>query len=311
MIPLGRVPRVMEGELGAFSAAHPLAVSAGVAALLDRGSVADAAVAAQAVLCVVMPEACGLSGDLIARVGESSGRVTAMNATGRSARATPSGESVSDGGASVTVRGLVDCWGQLSSQWGRLPLTTTFARARSLARLGCRILASTADASSAQRLRFIRRGAADCPIAMVPHGQHLVQSELANLLDGIGARKARWFYEGDPAAAVVRAVQRNGGFLELADLAAHDTPILDFAAGTFQWSASRGSAAAGRWRSQDGAVLIEAGHPSTRSLARRGHEVIQYRSGDAVFGAVVAPGVSVGVPYAGSDWRRQVWSAVT
>jgi gamma-glutamyltranspeptidase / glutathione hydrolase len=227
MIALGRVRPILEGELGAVSAAHPLAVSAGVAALLDGGSAADAAIAAQAVLCVLMPEACGLGGDLLALVGEPSGRVTAVNATGRSAMATPPEESVSDGGASVTVPGLVDGWGQLSSRWGRLPLTTTLARARALARHGARVLASTADASSAQRLRLIRGGAADWPIVVTSHGQHLVQPELADLLDGIAADGARWFYEGDPAVAVVRAVQRNGGFLELADLAAHDTPILD------------------------------------------------------------------------------------
>lgn len=488
MIPLERVRPILEGELGAVSAAHPLAVSAGIAALMEGGTAVDAAIAAQAVLCVIMPEACGLGGDLLALVGEKDGQVTAVNGTGCTAATTPPGAQVSDGGASVTVPGLVDGWGKLSSRWGRLPLTATLRRARTLARFGSRVLDPTVDAANAQRLRLLQGGAADWPIIGASRGQHVPQPELADLLDGIGIHGVRWFYEGNPAAAVVRAVQLNGGYLELSDFADHDTPVLsplwvpfagaqvavqppitqgillvmalawldrqnispdpylldhlnieiteavfahrhraglgtellgevleidhsrarhlggprsylhtagvatadsngmvvsslvsvfdDFGSATYVPELgitlnNRGggfttspnevgagkrpvhtlapsilvdgdrmvalatpgadgqiqtllqvlvahrllgldlatSVAAPRWRSQDGAVLIENAHPSVNFLAERGHRLVQHKTGDPMFGAVVVAGVSAGIPYAGSDWRRQVWSA--
>ena len=50
---------------------------------------ADAAIAAQAVLCVIMPDACGLGGDLLALVRRPGEGLLAINGTG----ATPAGSA--------------------------------------------------------------------------------------------------------------------------------------------------------------------------------------------------------------------------
>lgn len=65
-----------------------------------------------------------------------------------------------------------------------------------------------------------------------------------------------------------------------------------------------------RWRSEDGRLLVESGHPSRDDLAVRGHEVVDTPSGDMRFGAVTAAGVQDGAPWALPDWRRTTWAGV-
>ena len=59
-----------------------------------------------------------------------------------------------------------------------------------------------------------------------------------------------------------------------------------------------------RWRSQDGDLLIEEGHPRADALAERGHHIVARTPGADVFGAVVAAGTDPH-PYAVADWRRE------
>jgi gamma-glutamyltranspeptidase/glutathione hydrolase len=67
---------------------------------------------------------------------------------------------------------------------------------------------------------------------------------------------------------------------------------------------------ASRWRSEDGKLLVEAGHPAHDDLASRGHEVVELPAGDVRFGAVTAAGVQDGAPWALPDWRRITWAGV-
>src|SRR5688572_21230812 len=98
----------LAGSLGAVSAAHPLAVSAAVNVLADGGNAVDAVIAAQAVLCVVSPDACGLGGDAFYLVATPEGKDIAVNGAGAAAMRQEA--AAVDGGASVTVPGLVDAW---------------------------------------------------------------------------------------------------------------------------------------------------------------------------------------------------------
>jgi gamma-glutamyltranspeptidase / glutathione hydrolase len=60
-----------------------------------------------------------------------------------------------------------------------------------------------------------------------------------------------------------------------------------------------------RWRSEDGALLIEQSHAAIASLAALGHRVTPIADGDVRFGAVVCAGWIDGQPVAGADWRRE------
>jgi gamma-glutamyltranspeptidase/glutathione hydrolase len=103
-----RVRPVLKGRAGGVSAAHPLAVAAGQEMLFTGGGAVDALIAAQAVLCVVSPDACGLGGDVLALIHSPTSGTTAVNGAGAAPMALT--EAAADGASSVTVPGIVDGW---------------------------------------------------------------------------------------------------------------------------------------------------------------------------------------------------------
>jgi gamma-glutamyltranspeptidase / glutathione hydrolase len=212
---------VLRGRLGAVAAAHPLAVAAGQEMLIAGGTAADAVIAAQAVLCVVMPDACGLGGDMLALVHVPGCAPVAINGTG----ASPSSlEQVSDDGPhSITVPGIVDAWCELSEREGRLPLARTLEPAIRLASSGMRVSQTLARALAAQRARLQRGGSQEWVLFDQPAGALCKQPQLAAMLQRIGDEGRSAFYSGPGAHAIARAVQALGGTLSAADLATHET----------------------------------------------------------------------------------------
>jgi gamma-glutamyltranspeptidase/glutathione hydrolase len=65
-----------------------------------------------------------------------------------------------------------------------------------------------------------------------------------------------------------------------------------------------------RWRSEDGKLLVEQGHPAAATLAALGHDVVEMPFGDIKAGGVVCAGLVDGAPVAVSDFRRENWSGV-
>lgn len=218
-----RIRPALRGTRAAVSAAHPLASSAALEVLAEGGNAADAAIAAQAVIAVVMPEAAGLGGDGFFLVRAPDGSVTAVNAAG----AAPAGLEgpIGDDGSSVTVPGLVMGWSNVARLFGTLPLARTLAPARRLAASGVPVRAETARAVAVQKARLLRGGAESWPFFEAATGARLCQPALAATLHGIGVHGAEWFYRGPLAEAMAAAVQTRGGALAVRDLAAHDSVI--------------------------------------------------------------------------------------
>jgi len=211
------------GRRGAVASAHPLATAAGQHMLAVGGNAADAIIAAQAVLCVIAPEACGLGGDMLALVLDGAGAYAAVTGTGSAPMAMTA--AASDGPNSVTVPGIVSAWENLASQWGRLSLTAALAPAIELAQNGFLLSASLHQAVRGQRGRLERGGAADWCIARAAVGERVRQPELGRLLMAIAQNGARAFYEGDAAKAIVSVLADQGGAMGLEDLSAHRTQI--------------------------------------------------------------------------------------
>lgn len=214
---------VLRGQLGAVSAAHPLAVAAGQEMLVAGGTAADAVIAAQAILCVVMPDACGLGGDMLALVHVPGQAAVAINGTGAAPMAL---ERVADDGPhSITVPGIVDAWCELSKREGRLPLARVLEPAIRLAKSGVRLSPKLASALKTQRARLERGGAQAWSLFDQVAHSRCIQPELAALLERVAREGRSSFYEGADAHAIVRAVGRLGGVLSEADFAQHATVV--------------------------------------------------------------------------------------
>ncbi len=208
-------------DVGAVSAAHPLAAQAAVDVLTSGGTAADAAIAAQAVVCVVMPHATGLGGDLLALVHRD-GAVQAINGTGRSPAVAPKNWA-SDGGGSVTVPGIVPGWIKLHSLHGRLGLAEVLASARKIAQEGYLIDDSLSAAVDAQRPRLMRYGGRSWNLLGLAKGDLWRQPALASFLEHISISGDQGYYVRNASALMAKAARAFGGSLQAADFRNHST----------------------------------------------------------------------------------------
>ena len=220
---------------GIVAAEHPLAAQAGAVVLARGGHAVDAAIAANAVMGVVSPNANGLGGDLFAIVYDSTtDTVHGLNASGWS----PAGASIDflaslgmnampqHGIHSVTVPGAVAGWTALHSRFGRVAFDTLLQPAIAhadegfpvseivaLEWRGCAsILASDAGAAAL----YLPKGRA--PEA----GQVFRNPDLACALRAVAREGRHGFYDGEIGARILEASAERGGRFSPADLAEFD-----------------------------------------------------------------------------------------
>ncbi len=218
------------------SAAHPLAVQAGVSVLQRGGSAVDAGIAVQMVLTLVEPQASGIGGGAFAlhwdgrRVQAWDGRETAPAAAdemlllGAGGRPLPYAEAAV-GGRAVGVPGVLHLLEQAHRQHGRLPWAELFAPAIALAEQGFAVsprlhalLGSDAALKREPRAAAYFYGAGGQPHAV---GHVLRNPALAELLRRIARQGGAAFYQGTAAQEMVARVQAGDGRLALADLSSY------------------------------------------------------------------------------------------
>ena len=218
----------------AVATSHPLAAGAGLEVLRSGGNAADAAVATAAALNVVEPTMTGIGGDCFALYLEASSRsVHAVNGSGRAPAALTLaelgrrgvGESLPRRSAlAVTVPGAAAAWSDTVSRHGRLPLADVLAPAIALAEDGAPVSPLVAHLW-AEGEPHLRQGphAAEMLLGGRPPraGEIWRNPTLARTLRAVAEGGAEAFYTGRIAEAVCAVVQRLGGVLEPADLAAH------------------------------------------------------------------------------------------
>ena len=225
---------VVMARNGAIATSQPLATAAGLKVLQSGGNAIDAAVTAAAVLSVVEPTMNGIGGDLFAIVYEGrSKHVHALNASGRA----PAAATVDEfkrrnlqriplrGELSVSVPGVVDGWNELLTKYGTYTLGQALAPAIRYARDGyavSEIISGQWKDVEPVLARDPKAAAIFLPDGKAPDpGDVFKNVALAASLEEIARGGRDAFYKGPIARAIDADMQRRGGLLRAADLAAH------------------------------------------------------------------------------------------
>jgi gamma-glutamyltranspeptidase/glutathione hydrolase len=196
----------------------------------DGGTAADAVIAANAVLGMVLPTTCGIGGDFFAIVHEPGwSQPQVLNASGRggsgldpaSMRQAGFTHMPPYGPESVSVPGCVDGWEALHSRHGRFDLGDVLKPAIELGSAGFEVSLELSE--DLKRLEPALSGQPSAA-ALYPHGappepaSRITRPDLASTLEAIAHSGRNAFYEGVVADAVVNATN---GVLSRSDLASN------------------------------------------------------------------------------------------
>jgi len=219
---------------GMVATPHDLATRAGLDALRDGGTAADAVIAANAMLTVVYPDQTAIGGDCFFLIYDAAtSELHGYNGSGRAPAAADPEQPVAAGYAqmptrgifSVTVPGTIDAWDQLSCCYGRLGLDRLLQPAIAAARDGFpaspafanRLAAATEVIASSTYLQSIYLANGALPGA----GDQIRVPALADSLELIAVEGRDAFYTGALAEASVDTSDRLGGWLTADDLSSH------------------------------------------------------------------------------------------
>lgn len=220
------------GREGMVASAHPLATLTGIELLKSGGTVADAAVAVNAVLNVTQPYCCGVGGDFFCLYYEAkTRRLHFLNGAGRSGSRASLPELKRRklrqvptlGPGAVSVPGCVRAWSMLLERFGTRPLGALLAPAIHYAEAGFPTTRLVSQAT-AERLKVIedpewRR--IYTPDGRVPvMGELLKQPDFARTLKALSQDGPDLFYRGRIAKAIATRLHAEG-FVTTDDLAAH------------------------------------------------------------------------------------------
>ena len=225
---------IVYGKSGAAATSHPLATQVALDVLKRGGTAVDAAIAANAMLCVCEPTGCGLGGDLFAIVWDAkSQRLHGLNASGRSPQTLTREWFVENGHATIpkygplplSVPGCVDGWFQLHDRFGKSPMRSLLRPAIRAAQEGVVVPQIIAEY---WRLGIdARKDQPGFREVFMPWGRGPNEGEvysntaLASTLRVIAAGGVDSFYRGAIADTCTSFVQKHGGFLTAKDFAAH------------------------------------------------------------------------------------------
>jgi len=236
--PLAAQLPSMRPDVGGIEAAvtsdHVLASAAGMEVLKRGGNAVDAAITMAGVLAVVRPHMNGVGGDnfMLIRLAKT-GEIVALNGSGRAgSKAMPAffrekglAAVPASGVLSVSVPGAVRAWADALQKYGTITLSQALQPAIRYAERGFPVSPRlNADITESKK-----KVAADPELARIflpngeapPIGSLLKQPELARTLRSIAASGPDFVYKGALAKQIAQFMEKEGGLITAADLAAH------------------------------------------------------------------------------------------
>jgi len=198
--------------------------------LREGGNAIDAAIAANAVLCVVYPHMTSIGGDLYALVWPAgAAEPVGLQGSGRSGEAATIAAMHERGFTSmpvrgattVTVPGTIQAWGRLLERYGTVGMGRVLGPAAAIAREGFVVGENLSRQLHADHVWLAQDPEARRVLPPLLPDMKLRQPELATTLELIGRNGFGGFYFGELGRTIAEAVQRRDGFLSSADMAAH------------------------------------------------------------------------------------------
>ncbi len=215
---------------GVIATPHHLATAVGAQVLRDGGNAIDAAIAADAVLCVVYPHMTSVGGDLMAIVWPAGAAApVGLIGAGRSGELATidavrsRGHDVMPerGALTVTVPGTVEAWGRLLERFGTLGLAPVMEPAAVIAQDGYVITAHLSEFLKSRAELLIQEPAAQELYPPMDAGMLLRNPDLGSVLRDIGRNGINGFYRGEIGTAITAAITRRDGLVTARDLAGH------------------------------------------------------------------------------------------
>ena len=213
---------------------HPLATEAGLNALKNGGNAVDAAIASALMLGVVDGNNSGIGGGCFILIRTADGHLIAIDGREMAPAAAHRDMYLKDGkpdtklsqiGAlAVGTPGALKAFEEAVSRFGNSDIKTLVKPAAKVARDGFEL-----SKTYVGRLKSVEADLKTFPATRQllldpegkawPVGHKLVQSDLANTLDGIAAGGTDYFYKNDFAKSVGEWMAANGGVLTADDFA--------------------------------------------------------------------------------------------
>ncbi|MCU0917817.1 MAG: gamma-glutamyltransferase family protein [Planctomycetes bacterium] len=219
-------------QRGMVCTAVPLASMAGLDVLQAGGNAIDAAIAANAMLSLVEPMSCGPGGDLFAILwSEKHQKLFGLNASGRAPYDWSLQQALDLGLKEIpvysplswSVPGCVSGWAALHERFGKLSfarlLEPTIQQARAGFPLSPIVAAGWVSPKSPDRPGLKATYLPDG--RPVSYGTISKNPGLASLFETLAQEGPQAFYQGEPAARMVKFSQAQGGRFSLRDFRDH------------------------------------------------------------------------------------------
>src|SRR6056297_1350512 len=223
-------------QQGMAATSQPLATQVALDILKKGGHAVDAAIAANATLGLMEPTGNGMGGDLFAIVWDAEEeKLFGLNSSGRSPYDFTLDYFVQSGYAKipalgalhVSVPGCVDGWQELHDKWGQMELAEVLQPAIGYAENGfplSEVIAYYWERNAEILKSYPHFAATYMPGGTAPKkGEIFKNPRLAYTLKKIAQGGRDSFYLGSVATSIAEAVQSQGGFLSVEDLADHES----------------------------------------------------------------------------------------